>query len=174
MAYTGKIYIAYDALNDKALISKIKEFRQSDGSIFDFYDGSRFVKDLDKVSDINLKALIQENMEEADIVLVLLSKTLKSMRRFSKWQIEYAISKNKPIIVMNNSRLRGIDYDVCPTALKNHLCLIIPNDEKALELACINWPKSHKAHHGNNDKLPYRYDAEVYKEVYLENKEEGE
>ena len=49
MAYTGKIYIAYDALNDKALISKTKEFRQSDGSIFDFYDGSRFVKDLDKV-----------------------------------------------------------------------------------------------------------------------------
>lgn len=168
MSYKGKIYVAFDALNDTKAYNQLKDFRQSDGSIYDFYDGARYAKDLDKISDENLKALIQQNMEDADIILILLSKTLKSMRRFSKWQIEYAISKNKPIIVLNNSPLRGLDYDITPTPLKNHLCLYVPYDTQALELACMNWPRSNKEHHNNNDKNPYRYDSEVYKQLFNE------
>ena len=110
-------------------------------------------------------------MDDASIVLVVLSKTLKSMRRFSKWQVEYAISKEMPIIVLNNSRIRAIDNDITPTILKNHLCLYIPNDEKALELACLNWPKSNTLHIQNGDKTPYRYDYDVYKELYNEEDE---
>lgn len=172
MKYDGKIYVAFDALNDMKMYKELKGFKQSDGSSFNFYDGCQFAKELDQVNDDVLKAKIQKNMDDADIVLVLLSKTLKSMRRFSKWQIEYAINKQMPIITMNNSRIRGIDYDICPTALKNHLSLIIPFDEKALSLACINWPKSAKEHYKNGDKLPQRYNKEVYDQLY--NEEENE
>ena len=90
------------------------------------------------------------------------------MRRFSKWQVEYAINAEKPIIVLNNTLLRAIDNDVTPTILKNHLCLYIPYEEQALNLACLNWPKSFKEHLENNDKSPYRYDYDVYKELYDE------
>lgn len=166
--YKGKIYVAFDAINNKKERNELDKFRQSDKSKFDFYDGAEFSKLLDVENDDSLKAKIQKNMDDASIVLVLLSKTLKSMRRFSKWQIEYAINTKKPIIVLNNTRIRAIDNDIAPTALKNHLCLYIPYDEKALELACMNWPMSHKEHLEKDDKCPYRYDYNVYKELYDE------
>jgi len=168
MAYNGKIYVALDALNDMKALKELKNFKQTNGSEFNFYEGAAFAKELDQTSDDELKAKIQKNMDEADVVLVLLSKTLKSMRRFSKWQVEYAIETGKPILVMNNSPLRGIDNDIAPTVLKNHLCLYIPNDAVALELACMNWPKSNEEHKKNNDKTPYRYSYETYKEIYNE------
>lgn len=166
--YKGKIYVAFDAINNKKERLELDKFRQSDKSKFNFYDGAEYAKSLDVENDDLLKAKIQKNMDDADIVLVLLSKTLKSMRRFSKWQVEYAISAKKPIIVLNNTRIRAIDNDIAPTALKNHLCLYIPYDEKALELSCMNWPSSHKQHLDNDDKCPYRYDYSVYKELYDE------
>ena len=168
MGYKGKIYVAFDALNDMKEYKELQSFTQLDGSKFNFYDGAKFANQLDKVDDDELKLAIQKNMEASDVVLVLLSKTLKSMRRFSKWQIEWAINNKKAIIVMNVNRVRGIDYDHTPTVLKNHLCLIIPNDSKALELACMNWPNSALMHYKNNDKTPYRYDYEVYSELYKE------
>ena len=173
MGNTEKIYVAFDAVNDMANYNKLMTFRKQDGSVFDFYNGARFAKELDKVSDDILKASIQENMEEADIILVLLCKTVKSMRRFVKWHLEYAVSKNKPIIVMNNSKIRGMDMDITPTILKNHLSLFIPYEEKALEVACAYWPKSFKEHRANGDKTPYRYDYEVYQQIYNENEEES-
>ena len=172
MGYKGKIYVAFNALNDMNMYKAITAFRQEDGSSFDFYDGAMYANLLDKENDDVLKNKIQKNMDKADIVLVVLSKTLKSMRRFSKWQVEYAINTQKPIIVLNNTKLRGVDYDVMPTILKNHLCLIIPNDSKALELACYNWPSSAKLHYDNNDKTPYRYDYDTYKELFNEEGDE--
>lgn len=171
MSYKGKIYVAFDALNDMKAYKALKQFKQTDGSLFDFYDGANFAKLLDVEQDDTLKAKIQKNIDDADVVLVVLSKTLKSMRRFSKWQVEYALSSEKPVIVMNNSPIRGIDNDIAPTILKNHLCLYIPNEEQALELACMNWPKSNKEHLENGDKSPYRYDYDVYKELYDEENE---
>lgn len=171
MSYNGKIYVAYDALNDAKARKALNAFKTSDGKSFNFYDGAEYAKLLDVETDDSLKAKIQKNMDGASIVLVVLSKTLKSMRRFSKWQVEYAICKEMPIIVLNNSRIRAIDNDITPTILKNHLCLYIPNDEKALELACLNWPKSNTLHIQNGDKTPYRYDYDVYKELYNEEDE---
>ena len=166
-----KIYVAFDALNDIKARKALNNFKTSDGKSFNFYDGQEYAKLLDNEADDSLKAKIQKNMDEASIVVVLLSKTLKSMRRFSKWQIEYAINKEKPIIVLNNSKIRAIDNDITPTILKNHLCLYIPYDERALALACLNWPKSHLEHLKNGDKTPYRYDYDVYKELYNEEDE---
>ena len=167
-----KIYVAFDAINDMKARKALDNFSKANGEKFNFYDGAEFAKLLDVEADDTLKAKIQKNMEDAYAVVVMLSKTLKSMRRFSKWQVEYAINAQKPIIVLNNSPIRAIDNDFAPTVLKNHLCLYIPYEEKALELALMNWPKSHDEHVKNGDKSPYRYDYDVYKELYGEGEAE--
>ncbi|MBQ7277033.1 MAG: TIR domain-containing protein [Bacilli bacterium] len=173
MAYTGKIYVIYDSFGNANAYKTLKEFKQSDGSAFDFYDGIKYLKSLDKVSDDELKAAIFENMDEADAVIVLLSKNVKSMRKFIKWQIEYAVNEKKVLMSMNCNRLRSLDYDVTPTILKNRLSLFLPYEEKALELALINWPKSFKEHVANGDNGPYRYDMEVYYDLYREENDDS-
>lgn len=174
MGYSDKIYVIYDSLANASAYKALKEFKQSDGTNFNFYDGIKYLKSLDKVSDDELKAAIFENMNEASAVIVLLSKNVKSMRKFIKWQIEYAVNEKKVLMSMNCNRLRSLDYDVTPAILKNKLSLFLPYDEKALELALTNWPKSFKEHLENGDTGPYRYDMDVYYDLYKEENEEDE
>ena len=168
MGSSDKIYVIYDSLANSEAYKNLKNFKQSDGTNFNIYDGVKFLRSLDKVSDDELKAAIFENMDSADVVLVLLSKNVKSMRKFIKWQIEYAVSEKKVLISMNCNRLRSLDYDVTPTILKNKLSLFLPYNEKALELALLNWPKSFKEHSKNGDTGPYRYEMDVYYKLFSE------
>jgi len=168
MAYNGKIYVIYDSVANANAYKKMKEFKQSEGSEFNLFDGTKYLKSLDKVSDDELKAAMYENMDSADVVVILLSKNVKSMRKFIKWQIEHAVSEKKPLLSMNCNHLRSLDYDVTPTILKNKLSLFLPFDEKALELALANWPASFEEHVKNGENSPVRYDMNVYYELFAE------
>ncbi len=174
MAFSGKIYVAFDAAKDTNEYEKFVQFKQSDSTPYNFYDGSMFLKELDKTPDDVLKEKMQKNMDAADIVVILLSKTVKSMRRFVKWQVEYAIHQAKPIIAINPNRIRSVDYDVCPTILKSSLSLHIPYNERVFELAVMNWPSSDKEHRKNEKELKktYKYANSVYEEV-LQEEDEG-
>ncbi len=165
-----KIYVALDALNDIKYYNKFKEFKTNNDYAYNFYDSVSFFKELDKTPDDILKQKIQQNIDLADAVVVLLTKTLKSMRKFPKWQLEYAIKSGKPIIAINPNRIRSVDYDVCPTILKSSLSLHIPYNEKALELALMNWPKSHKEHllKDKDLKKTFKYSESVYQEIFVE------
>lgn len=166
MAILGKIYVIFDGVANSKAYDELKKFKQADGEKFDFYDGIEYLKELDKTNDDELKAKIQENMNQADCVLVLLSKNVKSMRRFIKWQIEYAVNQEKVLFSMNCNRIRSIDYDVTPTILKNKLSLYLPFDASALELGLMNWPKSFKEHLKQGEVKPYRYDKSVYEQLF--------
>ncbi len=170
MAFSGKIYVAFDAAKDMSEYKKFAQFKQGDTTGYQFYHGAMFLKELDKTPDDVLKEKIQKNMDDADIVVILLSKTVKSMRRFVKWQIEYAIKQGKPIIAVNPNRIRSVDYDVCPTVLKSNLSIHIPFHEKVFELAVLNWPKSDQEHRKNEKDLKktYKYANSVYEEILQE------
>ena len=169
-----KIYVAMDASKD---LKYYEEFKQmvSAKNEYSFYDGIDYFKELDKTPDDVLKLKIQKNLERADIIVILLTKTLKSMRRFSKWQVEHAIKIGKPIIAINPNRIRSVDYDVCPTILKTHLSLHIPYDALAFDVAVRNWPESYYEHMKNekDQRKIYKYAESVYKQIFQE-EEEGE
>ena len=59
MANSEKIYVAFDAINDMNNYKKLMDFRKQDGSVFDFYNGARFAKEIDKASDEVVKASIE-------------------------------------------------------------------------------------------------------------------
>ena len=167
------IYVAIDASNDVKYYEEFKRMLRSNGGHYNFFDSIDYFKELDKTPDDMLKFKIQKNLERADIVVVLLSKTLKSMRRFSKWQIEHAINTGKPIIAVNPNRIRSADYDVCPTILKSHLSLHIPYDANAFALAIKNWPASHAEHYKNEkeQRKIYKYAESVYQQIFSEEEE---
>lgn len=169
MSYKGKIYVICHETFDVAAYDKLKDMKQTDDSQFDFVDSLTLSVQLDVLNDEELKSLLYKNMDEADIVLILLSKKVKSMRKFVKWQVEYAINQGMPIICMNNSPLRSIDYSITPTKLKKKRSLYISYDSKVLELACINWVQSNKKHNDMEENIPYCYDKSVYDALNEEN-----
>ena len=164
------IYVAIDASNDIKYYKEFKLMLRDNGITNNIYYGIDYFKEFDKTPDDMLKFKIQKNLERADVIVVLLTKTLKSMRKFSKWQIEHAINIGKPIIAVNPNRIRSADYDVCPTILKSHLSLHIPYDARAFELAINNWPSSHTEHMKNEKDLRkiYKYSESVYQQIFSE------
>ena len=164
------IYVAIDASKDIKYYEEFKLMLRNNDIKYNLFDGIDYYKEYDKTPDDMLKFKIQKNLERADVIVVLLSKTLKSMRKFSKWQIEHAVNMGKPIIAVNPNRIRSADYDVCPTILKSHLSLHIPYDAKAFEIAVRNWPQSHAEHMKNEKDLRkiYKYAESVYQQIFSE------
>ena len=82
------IYVALDASKDIKYYEEFKLMLRNNGVKGNIFDGIDYYKEFDKTPDDVLKFKIQKNLERADVIVVLLSKTLKSMRKFSKWQIQ--------------------------------------------------------------------------------------
>ncbi len=164
------IYVAIDASKDIKYYEEFKLMLRNSGLKYNIFDGIDYYKEFDKTPDDVLKFKIQKNLERADVIIVLLSKTLKSMRKFSKWQIEHAVNTGKPIIAVNPNRIRSVDYDVCPTILKSHLSLHIPYDADAIQVAVKNWPASHNEHWKNEkeQRKIYKYAQSVYDQIFNE------
>lgn len=164
------IYVAIDASHDIKYYEEFKLLLRNSDKHYTLFDSVDYYKELDKTADDVLKFKIQKNLERADVVVVLLSKTLKSMRKFSKWQIEHAVNIGKPIIAVNPNRIRSADYDVCPTILKSHLSLHIPYDARAFELAIYHWPESHEEHMKNekDHRKIFKYADTVYQQILSE------
>ena len=164
------IYVAFDASNDIKYYQEFKSLLRSSQEHYNVFDSVDYFKELDKNPDDVVKFKIQKNLERADIVIVLLTKTYKSMRKFSKWQLEHAINIGKPIIAVNPNRIRSVDYDVCPTVLKTRLSLHIPYDIRALETAIKYWPDSHYEHMKSEkeQRKIYKYANSVYEQILSE------
>lgn len=164
----GKIYVAFDGNNDLEYYNKLKEFKDSEGNHFSLMDGYEFYPLMDKVSDDELKAQVVSKVNEADIVLVLMGPTTKSMRRYIRWQVEGAINLGKPIIVLNENNIRAVDFDKCPAMIKKALTLHISFNETILECALENWPRMHQAFASKEKKGMFKFPTEVYTHLGLE------
>lgn len=173
MPYRDKIYVAYDGKNDSVFFKQMKKWKQSDGSLFDFFDAFDLSVDIEKIKEIDrfkedaLKKVLQERMRESSICILLCSKTTKSYRKFIRWQIEFAIASNMPIIVCNVNGIRSVDYDRCPTVLKKNLSLHITFQPEMVEYACERWPESHAKHREKNHTYTIRYSEKIYEKLGL-------
>ena len=162
-----KIYVAYDGTNDYETYKQIQEWVDSNEEKFNFFDAIDLYKKLDKVEDELLKAQVRERMSTANVVVLLVSKTTKSFRRFIRWQIEYAINNNIPIIAMNVNGIRSVDYDRIPTILKKNLAIHIAFQAPILEYALNNWPESFKTHISKEEKNSFKYTEDIYNDLEL-------
>jgi GTPase Era involved in 16S rRNA processing len=162
-----KIYVAYDGTNDYETYKQIQEWVDSNGEQFNFFDAIDLYKKLDKVEDELLKSQVRERMSTADVVVLVVAKTTKSFRRFIRWQIEYAINNNIPIIAMNVNGIRSVDYDRIPTILKKNLAMHIAFQGPILEYALNNWPESFKVHLSKELKNSFKYTEDIYNDLGL-------
>lgn len=164
----GKIYVAFDGDNDIEYYNRLKEFKNQNGETYEFFDGYEFYPLLDKVNDDDLKQQVLQKVSQADIVIVLMGPTTKSMRRYIRWQVEGAINLGKPIIVVNENNIRAVDFDKCPALIKKALTLHISFNEVILECALENWPSMHQGYVAKEKKGMFKFPTEVYTHLGLE------
>ena len=165
--YTNKTYVAFDADNDIHYYRLMQAWKKNDNTSFNFYDAHDLNNLLSWSSEETIKEKLAERMRNTKVFVLLVGNNTKYLYKFVRWEIEQAIKREIPIIVVNLNKKRSKDSDLCPTILNNELSIHISFNQKIIEYAINNWPNSDEYYRKNNETGDYYYKDSVYKDLGL-------
>lgn len=166
MAYTNKTYVAFDADNDIHYYRLMQAWKQNDNTSFNFYDAH----DLNNVrvfSEESIKRNLQERMRNTKIFVLLVGDNTKYLYKFVRWEIEQAISRNLPIIVVNLNGKRSKDDSLCPPILNNELALHVSFNQKIVEKALNIWEVADQKLRRSGEISSRHFKSDIYKNLGL-------
>lgn len=166
MAYKNKVYVSMDADNDLKYYNLMKAWKQNDNTEFNFYDAHDLNNIYDK-SEESIKAGLRERFKNTKVFVLLVGEHTKFLYKYVRWEIEEAIKREIPFIIVNLNGKRRLDSINCPALARDNLAIHISFNSKILQYALENWPASFEAKHKSGDKCSYYYEDSVYKKLGL-------
>jgi len=167
MAYTNKIYVAFDADNDIRYYRLMQAWKQSDHTSFNFYDAHDLNNLMPYSTEETIRAKLRDRLLNTKLFILLVGENTKYLYKFVKWEIEQAIKREIPIIVVNLNGKRSKDSSLCPTVLNNHLVLHLSFKQKIIEKAINEWPALHASYKSKNEIDDYFYKESIYTNLGL-------
>lgn len=166
MAYHNKVYVSMDADNDLRYYRLMQAWKQNDDIGFNFYDAHDINNIYDK-SEASIKAGLEERFRHTKIFVLLVGEHTKYLFKYVRWEIEQAIKRDIPCIVVNINGKRSCDRSLCPALMRDHLAIHISFNAKILQYALENWPESAYRYTKEGKTGPFYYDEAVYKKLGL-------
>jgi len=168
MPYRNKTYVAFDGDTDIHYYQLMKAWKQNDGFDFNFYDAHDLNYAYDSSKEESIKAQLAERMRNSKLFILLVGEKTKNLRKFVPWEIEQAIKRELPIIVVNLNGNKGIDNDLCPPSLLNILSIHISCGPAIIQYAMDNWPNRHDVLKSQKEDEPRIYLDSVYQELGID------
>ena len=140
----------------------MKAWKNNRNLSFNFYDAHDINTARDTSTEETIKQRLRERMANAKSFVLLVGEGTRYLYKFVRWEIEQAIKRDLPIIVVNLNGLRKMDSDRCPPILSEQLAIHVPFKQAIVEYALENWIDSHYKHRKNGDTGPYYYKDSVY------------
>ena len=166
MAYRDRVYVSMDADSDIHYYYLMKAWRQNDHTNFNFRDAHDLNNILDK-SEASIKAGLRERFRNTKKFVILVGEHTRFLYKYVRWEIEEAIKREIPCIVVNLNGNRGIDYELCPPIIREHLAVHISFNSRILQHALENWPTIEQKYRKEGCIGPYYYGREVYEKLGL-------
>lgn len=166
MAYRNKVYVSMDADNDLHYYRLMQAWKQGDRTTFNFYDAHDLNTILDK-SEESIKAGLQERFRDTKVFVLLVGEHTRYLYKFVRWEIEQALKRNLPCIVVNLNGKRQQDSDRCPPVIRDRLAIHISYNSKIMEYALDNWPQFHISKSSSGIDEAYHYKVSVYQGLGL-------
>lgn len=166
MAYRNKVYVSMDADNDLHYYYLMKAWKQNDNTSFDFNDAHDINTILDK-SEESIKRGLQERFRNTKVFVLLVGEHTRYLYKYVRWEIEEAIKRELPCIVVNLNGKRSLDSERCPALIRDNLAIHISFNSKIMQYALENWPESFKERKEDGEKGSYYYNDDIYKELGL-------
>ena len=170
MAYTNKIYVAFDADNDIRYYRLMQAWKHNDNTSFNFYDAHDLNNLRDGSSEETIKRKLAERLSNTKLFILLVGNNTKFLYKFVRWEIEQAINKKLPMIVVNLNGKRSMDNDLCPAIIKDKLAVHVSYNQKIIEHAINNWINSDNKYRKDNKSGAYIYKDIVYNNLGLNKK----
>jgi len=167
MPYRNKTFVSFDGDSDMAYYRLMQAWKQNDGMDFNFYNAHDLNTARDSSEVESIKAQLAERMRNSKLFVLLVGERTRYLRIFVPWEIEQAIARDLPIIVVNLNGRRSMDDERCPALAKETLAVHLSFNAAIMQHALDNWPASHEKLKREGKSGPYYYQEEVYKRLSL-------
>jgi len=162
MAYTNKTYVAFDADNDIHYYRLMQAWKQNDNTTFNFYDAHDLNNLMSWATEETIKSKLQERLHSTKVFILLVGEKTKYLHKFVRWEIEQAIKRGLPIVVVNLNGEREKDSKLCPPVLDDELSLHVSFNQKIIEKALDEWEGLHASYKAKSETGAYRYNSSTY------------
>ena len=143
MAVQDKTYVCFDADEDIHYYRLMQAWKQNEHIDFNF-DNAHEINTLRSwSSEETIKAKLRERLQNTKVLVVLIGKSTMNLYKYVRWEIEYAIDHDIPIVAVNLNGNKSQD-NLCPAILKDKLAVYIPFSPKIVAYALNNWPSEHR------------------------------
>jgi hypothetical protein len=167
MPYRNKTFVSFDGDTDMHYYRLMQAWHQNDGFDFNFYNAHDVNSARDSSQEASVKAQLSERMRNSKLFILLVGEKTRYLTKFVKWEIEQAISRDLPIIVVNLNGQRFMDAARCPTTASQTLAIHISFNPAIMQHALDNWPSNHESLRKERETGPYYYNADVYTRLGL-------
>lgn len=165
--YTNKTYVAFDADNDIRYYRLMQAWKKNDNTSFNFYDAHDLNKLMSYSSEETIKAKLSERLRNTKVFVLIVGDNTKNLYKFVRWEIEQAIKRNIPIIIVNLNGKKSKDSNLCPAILNDELAIYVSFKQKIIEYAIDNWAASDAKHRQAGETGAYYYKNSVYEQLGL-------
>lgn len=165
--YTNKTYVAFDADNDIRYYRLMQAWKKNDNTSFNFYDAHDLNNLMSWASEGTIKSKLAERLRNAKVFILLVGNNTKYLYKFVRWEIEQALKRQIPIIVVNLNGKRSKDSSLCPATLDDELAVHMSFNQKIIEYAINNWVASDLNYRNDGETGAYYYEDSVYKQLGL-------
>jgi hypothetical protein len=167
MPYRNKTYIAFDGDTDMSYYRKLQMWKANENINFEFYDAHDLNTARDTSLTDSIKNQLRVRFDNSKLFMILVGESTKWNRKFIPWEIEQALSRSLPIVVVYINGSRQKDGDMCPSLLSNALAIHIPFKASIMQYSFDNWPSSHASYKADEKLGAYVYKDEVYKSLRI-------
>ncbi|MHB8071642.1 MAG: TIR domain-containing protein [Candidatus Cryosericum sp.] len=167
MSYRNKTFVSFDGDSDMQYYRLMTAWKQNDGISFDFYNAHELNIARDTSTEESIKAQLAERLRNSKVFVLLVGESTRYLYKFVQWEIEQAVSREMPIIVVNLNGRRSMDEDRCPPILRDSLAIHVSFNTAIMQHALETWPDSDEVHRKASESGPYYYKDEVYKRLGL-------
>jgi hypothetical protein len=167
MAYRNKTFVSFDGDNDIHYYRLMLAWKQNDNVPFSFFDAHDLNSARDTSSENSIKAQLAERLRNTKVFISLVGQSTRYLYKFVRWEIEQAISRQIPIIVVNLNGKRSMDPDFCPPILSTTLAVHVSFNARIVQHALEEWPSEDQVFRNSADIRPRYYNQSIYSRLGL-------
>jgi hypothetical protein len=161
-----RLYSCFDADTDGAGITEsdmkyynlLKAWKNNSRVEFDFTNVHDLIPIpqaiLDRDDEPKIKEYLEKRLAISEEFILIVGEHTANLYKYVRWEIERAVVRNIPIIVVNINGKEEIDQKYCPAILRDKLAVHISFDYERIKHSVENWPREHEIHKGRNEIYP--------------------
>lgn len=162
-----KIYVAFDGDTDIHYYYLLKAWTNNDNFDFEIKDAHDLNYARDTSMEESIKAQLRIRLQNSKALILLIGEKTKYLYKFVRWELEYALKNQLPIIAVNLNGRRDRDIDRCPALIRDELVVHVSFNHKIIKYALDNWVIEYQRLKNSGEKTARYYQDSIYKSYGL-------